>query len=170
MLQSNFAVYLKDLLHFGPTGIGWALFIVGVMDIVSQGLLTRTLLPRVGTDTLARSGLLVNAFGFALIACLVFVPRVEFLLASIMIFTLGDGLFQPAISGIIANAAPADSQGLVQGANQAQQALARMLGPLLAAVLSPLAAGAPYWTGALIALAGVVVLSVSTRRAAPEAG
>jgi len=170
MLQSNFAVYLKDVLQFGPTGIGWVLFTVGVMDIVSQGLFTRALLRRVGADVLARSGLFVNAVGFALIACLVFLPRLEFLLPSIVIFTLGDGLFQPAISGIIANAAPADAQGLVQGANQAQQALGRMLGPLLAAVMSPLAAGAPYWTGALIALAGVVVLSASTRRVASEAG
>jgi MFS transporter, DHA1 family, tetracycline resistance protein len=152
------------VLQFGPTGIGWVLFTVGVMDIVSQGLLTRVLLKRTSAGVLARLGLFVNAVGFALVAGLAFVPRIEYLLASIVIFTLGDGLFQPSISGIIANAAPADAQGLVQGANQAQQALARMLGPLLAALLSPLAAGAPYWAGALVALIGVVVLSMSTRR------
>src|SRR5262249_39508783 len=111
MLQSNFAVYLKDVLQFGPSGIGWALFTVGVMDIVSQGLLTRALLPRIGAEVVAQSGLFINAIGLALIACLVFVPRVEFLVASIVIFTLGDGLFQPAISGLIANAAPPDAQG-----------------------------------------------------------
>jgi DHA1 family tetracycline resistance protein-like MFS transporter len=53
MLQSNFAVYLKDVLQFGPAGIGWILFTVGVMDIVSQGLLTRALLPRFGADVLS---------------------------------------------------------------------------------------------------------------------
>jgi DHA1 family tetracycline resistance protein-like MFS transporter len=170
MLQSNFAVYLKDVLQFGPTGIGWTLFTVGVMDIVSQGLLTRALLPRVGAAALARSGLAINALGFALIAYLVFVPRVEFLLASIVVFTLGDGLFQPSINAIIANAAPAHAQGLVQGANQSQQAMARMLGPLLAAVLSPLSANAPYWTAGLIAIAGVVVLSMSRRSVPSQAG
>jgi DHA1 family tetracycline resistance protein-like MFS transporter len=159
MLQSNFAVYLKDVLQFGPTGIGWVLFAVGVMDIVSQGVLTRALLSRVGAGALARSGLAINAVGFALIACLVFVPRVEFLIASIAVFTLGDGLFQPAINAIISNAAPADAQGLVQGANQSQQALARMLGPLLAAALSPFSLGAPYWAAGVIALAGVALLS-----------
>jgi DHA1 family tetracycline resistance protein-like MFS transporter len=86
-----------------------------------------------------------------------------------MIFTLGDGLFQPSINAIISNAAPGDAQGLVQGANQSQQALARMLGPLLAAVLSPLSLSAPYWAGGLIAVAGVVLLSVSTRSLLPEA-
>jgi DHA1 family tetracycline resistance protein-like MFS transporter len=169
MLQSNFAVYLKDVLQFGPIGIGWILFAVGVMDIVAQGFLTGKLLPRVGASALAKSGLAINAIGFALIACLVFVPRVEFLLVSIAVFTLGDGLFQPAINAIISNAAPADAQGLVQGANQSQQALARMLGPLLAAVLSPFSLGAPYWAGGLIAAAGVVLLLVSGRSALPGA-
>jgi DHA1 family tetracycline resistance protein-like MFS transporter len=161
MLQSNFAVYLKDILQFGPTGIGWILFTVGVMDIVAQGLLTRILLPRVGADMLTRAGLAVNAVGFGLIACLVFIPRVEFLLATIVVFTLGDGLFQPPMNAIISNAAPADAQGLVQGANQSQEAMARMLGPLLAALLSPFSAAAPYWVGGLIAMMGVVVLSMS---------
>ena len=170
MLQSNFAVYLKDILQFGPTGIGWILFTVGVMDIVAQGLLTRILLPRVGADMLTRAGLAVNAIGFGLIACLVFVPRVEFLLAAIVVFTLGDGLFQPPMNAIISNAAPADAQGLVQGANQSQQAMARMLGPLLAAVLSPFSAAASYWAGGLIAMMGVVILSLSRRSMPSKVG
>ena len=169
MLQSNFAVYLKDILQFGPTGIGWILFTVGVMDIVAQGLLTRLLLPRLGAHVLTRAGLAINAVGFGLIACLVFVPRVEFLLASIVVFTLGDGLFQPPMNTIISNAAPADAQGLVQGANQSQQAMARMLGPLLAAVLSPFSAAAPYWAGGVIAMMGVVILSMSGRSKRPQA-
>ena len=89
-------------------------------------------------------------------------PRI----ASIAIFTLGDGLFQPAINAIISNAAPADAQGLVQGANQSQQALARMLGPLLAAALSPFSLGAPYWAAGVVAFAGVVLLS-GLRRSTP---
>ena len=37
MLQSNLSVYLKDILDFGPAGIGLILFTVGVTDIVAQG-------------------------------------------------------------------------------------------------------------------------------------
>ena len=164
MLQSNLSVYLKDIMAFGPTGIGWALFGVGVMDILGQGVLTRILLHRFDTHSLTRAGLFINALGFCLIACLVFVPHVGFLAASIFVFTLGDGLFQPSMSAIIANAAPADMQGRVQGANQAQQSLARMAGPLLAAAATVIGANTPYWIGALITLAGVVILSVWTPR------
>jgi len=158
MLQSNLSVYLKDVLQFGTTSIGWTLFGVGVMDIVSQGLLTRVLLPRLGSRMLTRLGLAINAVGFAMIASLVFVPRIEFLAASIFVFTLGDGLFQPAMSEIIANAAPPDAQGRVQGANQAQQSLARMLGPLVPAILSPMSISAPYWVGGAVAIVGMAAL------------
>jgi DHA1 family tetracycline resistance protein-like MFS transporter len=74
------------------------------------------------------------------------------------------------MNAIVANAAPANAQGLVQGANQSQQAQARMLGPLLAAVLSPFSAAAPYWTGGLITLAGVAILSLPGRSVSSESG
>ncbi len=167
MLQSNFAVYLTQLLGFGPTGIGWALFGVGVIDIVSQGMLSRVLLPRLGAERMTRLGLAINAAGFALIACLVFMPTIALLCASLFVFTLGDGLFQPAINETIANAAPADMQGAVQGANKAQQSLARMVGPLLAAVLSPFDLSAPYWAACAVVLAGLALLSMSSRSARP---
>jgi hypothetical protein len=43
-----------------------------------------------------------------------------------------------------------------------------MLGPLLAAALSPVSLGAPYRTAGLIAVAGVVLLTVAERSATPE--
>lgn len=167
MLQSNFAVYLKEVFEFGPIGIGWALFGVGVMDVVSQGLLSRALLPRLGADALSKLGLVVNAVGFAIIAWLIFLPHLALLAGGLFIFTLGDGLFQPAMSATIANAAPDNAQGIVQGANQAQQSMARMLGPLLAAVLSPIALNAPYWMGMLIVTAGFVTLKLTASRDQP---
>jgi len=159
MLQSNFAVYLQQVLAFGPIGIGWTLFGVGVMDVVSQGVLSRALMPRIGPEWLSRLGLGINAVGFAIIACLIFLPHVQVLACGLFVFTLGDGLFQPAMNATIANATPDHSQGQVQGANQAQQSLARMLGPLLAAALSPIAPNAPYWIGMTIALIGATALT-----------
>jgi DHA1 family tetracycline resistance protein-like MFS transporter len=60
---------------------------------------------------------------------------------------------------LIANAAPAERQGEVQGANQAQQAIARTAGPLVAAWLYGIAASAPYAVAAMIVLAAAVALS-----------
>jgi MFS transporter, DHA1 family, tetracycline resistance protein len=158
MLQSNLSVFLKDVLAFGPGGVGAMLVLAGVMDIVSQGWLAGWLLPRLGERRLARIGLAVNALGFFLIALVSLAPAVGFIVVAAIVEVLGDGLFQPAIGGIVANAAPAGAQGRVQGANQGQQSIARIVGPLLAAALYVIDVGAPYLVGAVVLLAAVAVL------------
>lgn len=158
MLQSNLSVFLKDIMSFGPGGIGAILLIVGVMDIVSQGFLTGRLLPIFGEQRLARGGLLVNAVGFLLIALVAFYPSIPLLVIAIIVFNLGDGLFQPSINGIISNAAPAGAQGQVQGANQGQQAIARIVGPLLAAFLYTVSASGPYFAGAAAIFVALAIL------------
>lgn len=160
MMHSNIAVFLMEVLRFGPLGIGMTMFVVGIMDILAQGVLTRRLLPRFGEYRLASAGLMINAAGFVLIGAIAFLPSVLLLLLAIIVLTLGDGLFMPAMSGLVANAASDETQGRVQGAYQGQQAIARVLGPLLAATLA-LNGGvsAPYFTGALIVVAGLAILT-----------
>lgn len=151
VLQSNLAVMLRDLLSFNPAAIGLALAGIGVMDIVSQGMLAPRLQPRFGERTVALAGLAINGLGLAALALLPLHPALPLLVCGIAMFTLGDGLFQPSVSALIANAAPSGRQGEVQGANQAQQSIARMAGPLASAWLYGLWAGAPYLAAACVA-------------------
>lgn len=148
MLQSNLSVFLKDVMAFGPGGIGAILFVVGVMDFLSQGLISGRLSSRFSGTRLARWGLLINAIGGLLIAGVAFAPSTTLLFFAVAVFVLGDGLFQPAASGIIANATPDDAHGRVQGANQAQQSIARFVGPLCGATLYGLHPSGPYFAGA----------------------
>lgn len=104
LLQGNISVYVKDVLAFGPSAIGLMLFAVGVMDVVSQGLLAARLLPQLGERRVASYGLCLNAAGLLGIAATALYSSVGLLVAAIFLFTLGDGLFQPAINGMIANA------------------------------------------------------------------
>jgi DHA1 family tetracycline resistance protein-like MFS transporter len=165
MLQANVSVFLSDVKQFDPAHIGMVLFAVGVMDVLSQGIATRLLLPGVGEHGLARAGLAVNACGFLMIAAVPFVPSVAFLFAAIAVFTFGDGLFQPAMSGMIANTASDKDRGQVQGANQGRQAVARVLAPLCAAFLYDRYPAAPYVAGAAIIAGAYVLLSA---RVAPN--
>jgi MFS transporter, DHA1 family, tetracycline resistance protein len=158
MMQGNISVFLKDILRFGPAGIGLLLLIVGVMDITSQGYLTGKLLPRFGEAALSRAGLAINAVGFVMVAAIPFFPSSIFLYTAVVVFTLGDGLFQPSINSLISNAAPHARQGIVQGANQAQQSIARMLGPLLGALLYTLGPSIPYFAGAVLILIALTTL------------
>ena len=165
MLQTIFAVFTMDILHFSPAAIGAALGAVGVMDVLTQGVLVGRLLPRLGEERLAQIGLVLNAAGFALFAALGQLPLLTLGLVALVVYNLGDGLFQPSISGIVANAAPPDAQGRVQGANQGQQSLARVAGPLLAAALYAVNPGAPFAVGAVVVLLGLAVLTTSQVRA-----
>lgn len=159
VLQANLTVLLKDLLAFQPSGIGLVLASVGVMDVASQGLAAPCLQPRFGERRVAAAGLAINGLGLAVIALLPLHAAAPLLLAGIVIFTFGDGLFQPSASALIANAAPAHQQGEVQGANQAQQAIARTAGPLAAAWLYGIGASAPYAVAAIIVLLAAALLS-----------
>lgn len=152
VLQSNLAVLLRDRLAFDPVAIGLVLAGIGVMDIVSQALVATRLLPRFGERRVARAGLLINAGGLALLAALAVLPGLPLLLCGIALFTFGDGLFQPSVSALIANAAPDARQGEVQGANQAQQSIARMAGPLAGAWMYGWHAWAPYAVAAVLVL------------------
>jgi DHA1 family tetracycline resistance protein-like MFS transporter len=152
VLQANLTVLLKDFLAFEPAHIGLVLAGVGVMDIVSQGLAAPRLQVRFGERRIATVGLAINGLGLAMFALVPQHAAAPLLLAAIAIFTFGDGLFQPSASALIANAAPADRQGEVQGANQAQQAIARTAGPLAAAWLYGASASAPYAAAALVVL------------------
>jgi DHA1 family tetracycline resistance protein-like MFS transporter len=164
MLQSNISVFLKDILSFGPGGIGAVLFVVGIMDIVSQGFLTGKLLPIFGEVVLARIGLFINAIGFLMLAMIPVYPSAVFMFAGIIIFNLGDGLFQPAASGLIANSAPQGKQGSIQGASQGQQSIARILGPLASAFLYPMLASGPYLAGTVVVFLGMALLFILPKK------
>ncbi|MDQ2821648.1 MAG: MFS transporter [Pseudomonadota bacterium] len=159
VLQSNLAVLLKEKLLFNPATIGFALAGIGVMDMLSQGLAAPRLLPRFGERRVATAGLLVNGTGLIALAALAYHPALPLLVCGIALFTFGDGLFQPSASALIANAAPAGRQGVVMGANQAQQAIARMAGPLISAWLYGLFASAPYAVAALVVLLAAALLT-----------
>jgi MFS transporter, DHA1 family, tetracycline resistance protein len=113
---------------------------------------------RFGEASLSRVGLAINAVGLVMIAAIAFFPSSILLYTAVVVFTLGDGLFQPSINSLIANAAPHGMQGRVQGANQAQQSVARMLGPLLGALLYTLGPSIPYFAGSVLILIALATL------------
>ncbi len=148
-LQSNFSVFMKDVLNWGPTEVGIVLFIVGVIDIFAQGYLTSKLVHVLGETVLTIIGLIINGIGFLIIASVVFFPSAVLLYAGVVVFVLGDGLFEPSMNGLIANSVEPKMQGRIQGANQGIQSVARILGPLYAAWLYVYSPGLPYLTNAI---------------------
>jgi DHA1 family tetracycline resistance protein-like MFS transporter len=167
MQQSNISVFLKEILHWGPTQIGIVLTLVGAVDIASQGYLTGKLLPLIGEKTLTIVGLLITALGMVLVGLVSFLPAAVLLYVAVVVYTLGDGLFEPAMSGLIANSTEPSRQGRVQGANQSLQSVARTIAPLIAGLLYGFGASLPYFTSAAIMVVTLLVFLYFMRKLLP---
>jgi DHA1 family tetracycline resistance protein-like MFS transporter len=162
--QGNISIFLKNLLSFGPIGIGSVLFTVGIFDIVSQGFLTHKLLPILGEKRLMQVGLGLTGIGLLMIASLVlFHPNlitIMYLYASVIILIIGDGLFEPAYSSELSNMVDHTRQGQIQGANQSMQSFSRSLGPVAAAGLYILTPSLPYIVSAAMMIVTLIAFFV----------
>lgn len=161
MLQGNLSVFTKDVLNWGPKEIGLMLFVVGIIDIFSQGFLTSKLMPILGDSKLVIVGALLNSLGIFLVGTVSGFHSVVFLMIVVIFLNIGDGVFQPALSSLISRATEPKKQGRVQGANQSIQAISRVLGPLTAAWLYQYGHGLPYYvSGGVVAIVFLIVFSV----------
>ena len=152
MQQSNISVFLKDILHWGPTNIGIMLSVVGLIDFFSQGYLVGRLIKRFGEIPITRVGILLTAIGMIGVGLVPATGSLVILYVAIIIYTIGDGLFEPAMSGLIANATAPALQGRTQGASQSIQSVSRFLAPLAAGFLYEMGAPLPYFASAAILL------------------
>jgi MFS transporter, DHA1 family, tetracycline resistance protein len=151
-------VLVKDSLGWSPVGIGLIYFVVGIGDILMQGVLIGRLLPIFGEVKLTMAGLVCEMLAYLLIGFIAFVPSPLFLWIGILIYIVGSGLIEPSLGGLISRAAGPRQQGIVQGGSQSMESLARILGPLYGGVLyAKFGHASPYWSGALIV--GLAILA-----------
>lgn len=152
------AIFTKDTFAWNPTNIGILLFVVGLIDIISQGFLVRKLIPKLGEVKLAVIGLMLIITGILTAAITSLYVSTTIFYLGYIILNVGDGLFEPSVSGLIANSVGPTEQGRVQGGYQSVQAVARVLGPLFAAWLYGYFRGLPYIGEFIIFVTSLLVL------------
>ena len=161
--QSNFSVFLKDVLRWGPINIGIMLTVVGLVDFFAEGYLVGRLLPILGDIPVSRVGIVLTAIGMFMVGLVAFIPSIWLLYTAIVLYTIGDGLFEPAMTGLIANATDPKMHGRVQGANQSIQSVARFVAPLLAGLLYEKSTALPYFSSAVIMIIACIALILFAR-------
>jgi len=154
------SIYTKDVFYWNPTSIGILLFMVGFIDIISQGFLVRKLIPKLGEVKLSIIGLILIVIGVAIAAITSLYLSTAIFYIGYIILNIGDGFLEPSVSGLIANSVGPTEQGKVQGGYQSVQAIARILGPLFAAWIYSYFRGLPY-IGALILFATALLIFLS---------
>ncbi len=168
MMQTTLSVLIKDSLGWGADQTSLVFIVVGIFDIIVQGLLLGWLIKRLGERPLAGLALLLGGAGLSGMALLPQFPSSVLLFGSVIAFAVGEGVFTATLGGLISKAAGDAAQGRVQGGSQALQSLAQVGGPLLSGQLySRIASSAPFWLGAgMVGLAALVLGSGAS--AAPE--
>jgi MFS transporter, DHA1 family, tetracycline resistance protein len=126
-LPSTWAFYTMYKFGWSEAAVGASLAFVGIVMAVSQGLLTRVLIPRLTELRAARIGLLCGAlafFGYSF-------ATQGWMMYAAMVLWLFAGLVYPSLNAIMSRQIPRDAQGELQGGVASLASIASIIGPLL---------------------------------------
>ncbi len=157
--EGTLALLTKDQWGQGIRGNGLLFTYIGVCLLLSQGVLVRRLMPRVGERNFTRVGSGLLALGLVGIA--VGGSGLGWVLLVLAVSVLGFAMITPSLTSLLSLHTPDHMQGEVLGVGQSGLSLARILGPFLGNVLFAYWWAAPYWLGAglmILAFLGALAL------------
>lgn len=132
--QSNISVYLKDVFDWGPAQIGVLFALIGVCDIVSRAILLPKLL-MFSEKNIIFGGLIFMIAGFASIVLSGYLGMSILLWMSIVLITVGEGLFDPSYNNMLSKSVSDNKQGQLQGVNQGLHSSYEIFGPFAAGLI-----------------------------------
>jgi MFS transporter, DHA1 family, tetracycline resistance protein len=162
MLHMTWVLYTKFRFGWGPLQVSWSLFAVGIVSVISQGLLLRPLLARFSPQRLALMGMASGALaylGFGL-------ATEGWMMYAVIALNLLGGAATAAVQSIISNAAGANHQGQAMGAVSSLNSVTAVLAPVIGLTLlgwvshlpaDDLRMGLPFFACAGLQLLGLIV-------------
>jgi len=167
MLDSILGIWALDKYGYGPRTFGVLMFGIAFFAIMTQGVLVRLLVPRLGEARLAMIGVLTFVSGLVLSAQ---APTAALTVIGLAMCGMGVGAFSPSASSLASKQSDTHDRGAVMGTYQSGSSLARVIGPFLSGPLyAALGASAPFLAGACVA-APAALLIWSARRAQADSG
>ncbi|MDA8229644.1 MAG: MFS transporter, partial [Desulfitobacterium hafniense] len=158
-LQAVFSQFTIDTFSWKPALIGLMFSIMGVQDIISQGLIMPKLLLKLSDARIAILGMVAEIIGYSFIAASALFSFYPLLIAGMFIFGFGDSIFGPSFNGMLSKSVDSSEQGRIQGGSQSIQALARMIGPIIGGqIYVSLGHAAPAFMGMILIAAAIPVL------------
>ena len=156
--EATFPLLAERRVAVTPGQIALVFAALGVVLVVTQGVLVGRLGRRFGDVAVIRMGLGGNVVGFVLLAT---AEGWLVLAMGLGVLAVGQGLVTPALSSAIAGNTPPGTSGAALGFQQAAGGLARVVGPLLGGSLFAVGVSVPYYVTAAIAGGAVVIAVVS---------
>jgi len=163
-LQAVFSQFSMDTFNWKPAIIGLMFSIMGVQDIISQGLIMPKLLKRLSDKQIAILGMISEIIGYSLIALSTLFSFYPLFIVGMFIFGFGDSIFGPSFNGMLSKSVDSSEQGRIQGGSQSIQALARIIGPIIGGqIYVSLGHAAPAIMGIILIAAAIPVLYKRTQ-------
>ncbi len=158
---------LTQELGFAPRSNFYVFAYIGLILTLSQGILVRRLIPKLGEYRMGVAGIILMVVGLLLIGVAGNSGSYAFLYAVLPISVIGFSATTPSLQSLLSLNTPDSEQGGVLGVGQSISALARILGPLAGIVLFkgtlngliPGSINSPYYVGAGIMLLGLLLMS-----------
>lgn len=162
-LQAVFSQFTIDTFRWEPALIGLVFSIMGIQDIISQGLVMPRLLMKLSDAQIAILGMASEIIGYSLIAASALFAFWPFLIVGMFIYGFGDSIFGPSFNGMVSKSASSSEQGRIQGGSQSVQSLARIIGPVIGGqIYVSLGHSAPAFMGMILIAAAIPVLYKGT--------
>ncbi len=156
MFESTFALLAAAKVGFDSRDMGITFAILGVFAVIVQGGLIGKLVKKFGEAKLVNTGAVLCAVGLLLIILSADDKNIVFLVASTVVFMVGNSLMVPTSSSLVSKQST-QGQGASLGFFQSFASLGRILGPVTGGALFGIGMGLPYVTGAAL-LVLIVVL------------
>lgn len=155
-----FPLYLERSMGFDRRHTGYFFVLLGLVTAAVQGGMVGRVVKRYGERRVMEAGCLIVAFGLIALPLVTgeMAPqawRLPGLVGVMLLMGLGPGLIGPSTSGYVSRLTSAGDQGRALGLLTSAASVARVVGPVLAGVLSgALGSPATFVTMAIVSLAG----------------
>lgn len=150
ILDSILGLWALDKFGLGPRTVGLLIFCGAVLAVLTQGVLVRVLVPRLGEVRLATIAILTFVTGLLIVSES---PGVGITVMGLALCGIGMGAFTPSNSALASKQSTGYDRGSVMGTYQSSSSLARVIGPFASGPLfAVLGSKAPFLAGACVAL------------------
>lgn len=164
-MEASFGLWSNARFGWGPREIGLCFMVIGIVGAFAQSMLAGRAARRFGETRALMIGLVLIGVGFTIQP---FAAQWPLSLFGMILVVFGQSLTFPNIGATISHASSPERQGEMLGLNMAAMALARIIGPLVAAPLFALYISGPFVAAALLILPALFMAN-EARRYVPKA-
>ncbi|STZ49442.1 Tetracycline resistance protein, class C [Myroides odoratimimus] len=154
VFQFNMTLFLKDIYSLNTLYIGILLAIVGIIEILSRGILLPWLIKIYPQKRVTIIGLITLALGFTCIVCSIYVYSLALISIAVILIILGEGLFEPTYLTNLSEQTSENDQGKIQGVNQSLQSLINIAIPILASSIY-------FYSASLLYISAIAILIIA---------